>query len=616
MRTHILTTILVIFLITYNMSGVKATITLGTNAGFVNTTGAAAPPGSMPIQIDISQMGTATGSLNFELPNGFGGITPQLGLNYNNYTELGNFGIGCNLSGISMITRSGQNIYHDNNVSEVTFTNSDRFSIDGQRLIIKTGTYGANGTIYITENDNFSIIKSIGNQNNAPDYFSITTKDGTVLTYGSSDAKITVVNSGLSTITLAWPIKRITDIRGNYIEFNYNNSTDGQLKLNSIKYTGNSSGNISPQYSITFNYQEFSDPVLSFLGGRQLKNSLYITSVIVNDLNSNAQLNKYEFLYSGKYLNKINKYYKGKLTCLPTVFDWNKPSLNATPKLYSEWGSADLYDGLSDFQSIYGDVDHDGNSDIVKISRTKDRKWAYYSNNGGILTEKGSGLLPQKCLQKRNAVMIVDYEWYWNFKKFKYDYTPITEPYVAEGFILPYTFFDIDRDGTLELCLIEANKEIDPDNYNFRVYNITSAGLILEPGFNKDNIGAIGRDNYFFMGNFSGSGEIDLVPFRTNSQSMNTQNIIDFSPITNFKTLSIFELNGDPKTEILAANENSIKIYKSIYSSSSSKNILTLASTLSNLNIDPSTLLIDDYNGDGLTDLLLYDISSSTWRLY
>jgi hypothetical protein len=170
-----------------------------------------APPGALPFQIDVNQIGAATGNLPFEFPAGFGDLVPSLGLTYSQYADLGNFGMGCYLSGISCITRAGQSVYYDNKVTAVDFTTNDRFMLDGQRLLLATGTYGAAGATYKTESESFTTITSVGTTNSAPDKFTLVTKDGATLVYGESDAKVTVVNTGLSTVTLCWPLKKMTD---------------------------------------------------------------------------------------------------------------------------------------------------------------------------------------------------------------------------------------------------------------------------------------------------------------------------------------------------------------------------------------------------------------------
>jgi hypothetical protein len=81
--------------------------------------------------------------------------------------------------------------------------------LDGNRLLVTSGTYGASGSKYSTEEESFAIVTANGTSGNGPTWFSVVTKDGSVLEYGNTEnSRIEV--SGTSDI-LMWRLNKMTD---------------------------------------------------------------------------------------------------------------------------------------------------------------------------------------------------------------------------------------------------------------------------------------------------------------------------------------------------------------------------------------------------------------------
>ena len=159
-------------------SGITGGATTNNTGGVVGTLGG---------ELDISLLGGAVYSIPIEVPDGLGGIKPQLNVSYNSQGRNGLLGWGWDLCGISSITRTGGNLYYDDYVSAVNY-NDDRFCLDGQHLMkVSTGDYGGNGVSYRTEKDQLSKIVSYRESGiNGPSYFKVWTADGKILHYGSS----------------------------------------------------------------------------------------------------------------------------------------------------------------------------------------------------------------------------------------------------------------------------------------------------------------------------------------------------------------------------------------------------------------------------------------------
>lgn len=91
----------------------------------------------------------ANGAVTYTIPifssPGTNGVRPAVSIGYNSQASAGVVGYGWNISGLSIISRSGKNIYNDGIVQPVNYTTTDGFILDGMRLNPITGSNGGNG---------------------------------------------------------------------------------------------------------------------------------------------------------------------------------------------------------------------------------------------------------------------------------------------------------------------------------------------------------------------------------------------------------------------------------------------------------------------------------------
>jgi hypothetical protein len=202
---------------------------------------------SVPLTLNVNEQGALIGDVPIYLPPGTGGMQPSVSLSYNSMAGSGIAGKGWNISGLSVISRSGADYYHDNRAAPVTHTNDDFFVLDGMRLVPLSGSNGANGTTYATESESYSIVTSYGNIGNGPEKFTVITKDGTKMEYGhSADARL--LTDDYATVML-WRLNWVQDVNGNYIQYIYSNS-ERDSRLIEILYTGNVNTSLYPYNSI------------------------------------------------------------------------------------------------------------------------------------------------------------------------------------------------------------------------------------------------------------------------------------------------------------------------------------------------------------------------------
>jgi len=93
------------------------------------------PVGAIPGVIDVSPMGAATYTIPIEVVPGTQGVQPNLSIVYNSFGGMGLLGMKWNLAGLSAITRCGQVLYYDNNITATQFDTIDRLALDGNQLL-------------------------------------------------------------------------------------------------------------------------------------------------------------------------------------------------------------------------------------------------------------------------------------------------------------------------------------------------------------------------------------------------------------------------------------------------------------------------------------------------
>jgi hypothetical protein len=134
-------------------------------------------------ELQISASGTATYSLPIAMPPSLKNVAPIINLTYSSGVKGGIAGQGWNINSISAIARIATRRDIDGFVDGVDFDADDKLSLDGQRLLIKTGTYWANGSTYETEyKSNTRIELKI---EGSVMYFVDTAPDGSRSWYGS-----------------------------------------------------------------------------------------------------------------------------------------------------------------------------------------------------------------------------------------------------------------------------------------------------------------------------------------------------------------------------------------------------------------------------------------------
>lgn len=226
----------------------------------------------------VDESGAATYSMPIYTVPGTAGVAPSISVSYSSNTGESSMGKGWAMSGASAITRcratreSGDFLDTSNQPLDgfsdpINFTSTDKFCLDGQRLMAElnsSGTVVAN--TYRLELDAYTRVLAIFDATpaNGPRGFRVQRRDGSTAWYGDfngctvSGQQCTATRSAnrtdalilantldancatiLRTAASAWALNRSYDSAGNFIDYLYtNDSLNGEFYLTSINFTG------------------------------------------------------------------------------------------------------------------------------------------------------------------------------------------------------------------------------------------------------------------------------------------------------------------------------------------------------------------------------------------
>jgi hypothetical protein len=217
--------------------------------------------GRTPGQFNVSAVGSAQYSIPIWAPPGPRGMQPSLALVYDSHSGIGPLGVGWSLAGLGAITRCNLTVAQDTTPAPVALVTTDGYCINGSRLRLTGGTYGAAGSTYQTEIADFSNITANGTAGNGPQYFVVQRQNGLTYNYGYTDSNGNGAHSEVlangSTTALTWLLSKVVDRAGNNYVINYlapSTTLTGTSVPNQILWTPVSAGSSSYSYTMQFNY--------------------------------------------------------------------------------------------------------------------------------------------------------------------------------------------------------------------------------------------------------------------------------------------------------------------------------------------------------------------------
>ncbi len=619
-----------------------------------NLTLSGSEAGATPGALSVSASGGANYTIPIAIPPGIGNVAPSVSLTFNSQAANGLAGWGWNISGVSTITRLPSTKYHDGEIDPVDFDNKDRYALDGQRLMLKTGTYGAANSEYQTENFSNIKIKAYGTHPSGaaygPSYFIVYHPNGSRAWYG---------NASSSRGKLEWAIYKLQDPQGNFIQYSYSQS-NGLLRINTISY-GSRTGTSAPNV-ISFTYKNRKRIELSFVGGHSFKRTQILDKIEVHS--GGSLFRKYQLTHSstlrGRYerLWKVQETNGANKSFTPIVFNYGRDSSDdlltpvySSPAVISPGARSDLH-GV-----VAGDYDADGKMDFATYKKDKQGEvnlhWRFFQGyNGSAPATLGRTYNFGKFDDIFTSTFMV-YNSHENKHKVMpgQAFTIVSENNAGSGGTSEVRFRSYQvggaaglYDGGQKVWKAPNYVHYGDDNYgdprtisftsdisgaavsrykdfitaNHRVYNnanVTynvSEELTLKPGFHTAAGSTFhGKMDFrdrrkipkeYITGDFNGDGIIDVLAIQKNYEvGLECHTVQD--PYENYEEEECYPVEvSDPKVYFIDLNR------------AKTQNFVNLAGTLQSMLSSKYPTLSGDFDGDGKSDL--FQFSQGNLKVY
>ncbi|WP_444932850.1 RHS repeat-associated core domain-containing protein [Microbulbifer sp. JTAC008] len=221
--------------------------------------------GILPASGDVLG-GQASYQVQIDVPPGRNNVEPHVDFKYSSRSGNGVLGMGWSISTGSAISRCGKTLVHDGHTKGVEYTASeDRLCLDGQRLLLISGTYGSGGAVYRPEHDDFTRITAFGGINSNSSYFIAELKNNRVRYYGSESDSRHIPEGAPAPLSWAISLELDRTTAENSIAYQYQKYSDGEYLLSDIYYTG--SGTSLGNRRVSFLYETRPDISSRYLSG-------------------------------------------------------------------------------------------------------------------------------------------------------------------------------------------------------------------------------------------------------------------------------------------------------------------------------------------------------------
>ena len=610
-------------------------------------------------ELSVSGSGAAVYTVPIAVPQGIGGVAPTLALTYNSQAGNGIAGYGWNITGISKITRVGSTPYHNGQLTGVNLTETDQFALDGQRLLLKEGTHGADGAVY--EIENFSNVKVVakgtfGNGIFGPSYFEVLYPDGSKAYYGKNNGRR----------PYEYNISLWENAQGVSIQYAYKTLDGHHIPLiENIIY--GAKGEAMANCMVHFEYNNRSRSETFYIGGIEF-NSLYKLSAI--SVSSNGkEYRKYDLSYNANSLG-----YDRLETVQESAAGENRVPiglqyLNFSDKLSKSTAKAStgfINVSLTNSAIVPLDYNRDGRLDFIIYPTTGSKAYKDISvvynfrgeqNSLGvsfITNEPFKEIFPAKVLSRSGELLVNSGIVTTHFTADKIRFDVYTDEYMgypavhySKEWKLP-AYIEADYNYCMNQLIYSGERPILPPpqkaNTNIKILSGDFDGngltdvISIELPYNVEKCIPTGRrregrycDCKHTIINKSTVNWIDLDRRKTSNYTKYLR-ILE-SKIDSDDLLQAIDMNGNGKTNLLHITKGKLFIYE--MDGNYNLNLLVkhtnpyllirrkhpLIDNI-NSNLDLIRPIIGDFNGDGLLDFMLprdnptnqYDILYNTGK--
>jgi RHS repeat-associated protein len=311
-------------------------------------------------KLEISGSGQAAYTLPIAMPPSIQDVGPVINLTYASGQMGGIAGQGWSISSVSVISRVATRLDIDGFIDGVDFDDNDKLALDGQRLLLKTGAYWADGSTYETEvQSNTKVeLKIVAGETT----FIVTAPDGSLSWYGGVSYAGTASSS--TTDLTAYYITRFQDTKGNRIDYGYAKPFSGSLCLNNIYFSANTfSTQPNAINQIVFTYAQAERSENAYIKGVLLTKTAILKKVEV--FTNSSLFKRYELTHvSGNGYQRVSQLQEFNTlgeAANPVIFEYKTSGTGVTELLTSY---TDGYN-LTEAPKLSGDFDGDGRLDFI-----------------------------------------------------------------------------------------------------------------------------------------------------------------------------------------------------------------------------------------------------------
>ncbi|KAF0802140.1 RHS repeat-associated core domain [Alcanivorax xiamenensis] len=416
--------------------------------------------GASPGALDVVQ-GQLRYSIPIQLPDGPGGINPSFSLDYSSDSGYGHAGMGFHISGLSAIERCPmrRTLLRDGISAGVAGTTADLACLDGQRLILVSGSYWRDGSVYRTEAESgVKVVYQLGGSpiwsawNRDKGTFIVYQKNGDIYRYGASGATRVAGGPAVDNRISRWALETVEDRLGHGYKMAY---LPGGMFLSNITYTtGN--GWHSHLLSIQYHPDPYGKP--SYVFGGKYDNAYRIHKILAMTANETS-VKTWNFSYQTNpstkrsLLKQVQECGAGGQCLAPTDFDWDH-------------GSNAVFSSSMQFQVETGDwnsplrwwvdMNSDGKTEFCRV----EREVTYNSHT------RYKRVYSLQCYREGSSGGFVNGA---RLQGFYSDYSPVSS---TPPINLSTTWFDVDRNGYPNFCFRKYKNNVD----EIRCYRNSSGG--------------------------------------------------------------------------------------------------------------------------------------------
>ncbi|TGK04889.1 hypothetical protein EHO59_08520 [Leptospira semungkisensis] len=489
------------------------------------------------------------------IPSGRGGMEPELALSYSSNGGDGWVGIGWSL-GLGAITRTPE-------YGALFYDSRDTFTWNGKRLIKVSGsTSNENGTYRVEITDQNFVILNLTNIENGGIWI-VQDSSGTKSTYGDTSSN-RIYDPIQITKTYAWYLSKEEDRNGNYMEVQYDTSQYSDkrnLYIQEIRYTGNTQSGVAPKQYVRFNTKSRPDPYVSKAPGFTMTMDRLLDTIEVGW--NGGKLWTYTFVYDTSFdsgrpiLKTVNS---DRHTTKPE-FQYSTATRILNWQTITNQASSESEILPDSTQYFEGDFNGDGISDMLFFNpQSGNWKAAEGRKEGG-----------------------------YNFKLYANRYKNYDSPSKIR-FFKGNVSGDFNGDGRSDIGFyLPETKDLIVAEHDGRIFQFKNYGRLMS------GIPDIFRMEWF-PGDYDGNGLSDSMLF---------------DEPTGLWTLM---LNKGGYFEFLKIGKKFQNLYRSDYSPNANMDsVSTTDTSIEGGSQSKTKFLVGDYNGDGLTDISLYDDRNGYW---